>query len=340
MERKPEEISFYSPGERLFLLYDYLLKNTNREYVVTPKQINNFLNDHGIFLEKKAIYADFEKLRSATGLEIVWNAHKQGYQILNPPFEPYELRLMVDSIQASKFITQTEARRISQKITGLADVHTKASLDRQSYVSNRIRNREDSVVKDTDKIHACIRDDRKVAFRYFHYTPSKQRQFSKKGDFYIVSPFAMLWNDGNYYLYAYVTEKQSFRHFRVDRMERIEQVEQKRDGKTAFHKVDLTARQTKVFNMFSTGREYTVRLRCINRMADAIIDRFGKDTILMPDGENHFIVSVPVEVSEPFYAWVCSFGRRIRIVSPEPVVEEMKEFIGKIAGMYEERQEV
>ena len=171
----------------------------------------------------------------------------------------------------------------------------------------------------------------------------KQRtklQFSKKGDLYVVSPFAMLWNDGNYYLYAYVSEKQSFRHFRVDRMERIERVEQKRDGKTAFHKVDLTARQTKVFNMFSTGREYTVRLRCINRMADAIIDRFGKDTILMPDGENHFIVSVPVEVSEPFHAWVCSFGRRIRIVSPEPVVEEMKEFIGKIAGMYEERQEV
>ena len=124
MERKPEDISFYSPGERLFLLYDFLLKNTNREYVVTPKQINSFLNEHGIYIEKKAIYADFEKLRSATGLEIVWNAHKQGYQILNPPFEPYELRLMVDSIQASKFITQTEARKLSQKITALADVHS------------------------------------------------------------------------------------------------------------------------------------------------------------------------------------------------------------------------
>ena len=340
MERKPEEISFYSPGERLFLLYDFLLKNTNREYVVKYKEITNFLNEHGIYIEKKAIYADFEKLRSATELEIVWNAHKQGYQILNPPFEPYELRLMVDSIQASKFITQTEARKISQKITALADVHTKASLDRQAYVVNRIRNKNESVVKDTDIIHACIRDDKKVAFRYFHYTPRKQQQFSKKGDLLVVSPFAMLWSDGNYYLYAYVDEKQGFRHFRVDRMEQISRTESKREGKTAFHKVDLNARQTKVFNMFSTGKEYTVRLRCINRMADAIIDRFGKDTMLMPDGDNHFIVSVPVEVSEPFYAWVCSFGRRIRIVSPEPVVEEMKEFIGKIAGMYEERQEV
>lgn len=340
MERKPEDISFYSPGERLFLLYDFLLKNTNREYVVKYKEITNFLNEHGIYIEKKAIYADFEKLRSATGLEIVWNAHKQGYQILNPPFEPYELRLMVDSIQASKFITQTEARKISQKITALADVHTKASLDRQAYVVNRIRNKNASVVKDTDIIHACIRDDKKVAFRYFHYTPRKQQQFSKKGDLYVVSPFAMLWSDGNYYLYAYVDEKQGFRHFRVDRMEQISPTGSKREGKTAFHKVDLNARQTKVFNMFSTGKEYTVRLRCINRMADAIIDSFGKDTMLMPDGDNHFIVSVPVEVSEPFYAWVCSFGRRIRIVSPEPVVEEMKEFIGKIAGMYEERQEV
>ena len=247
---------------------------------------------------------------------------------------------MVDSIQASKFVTQTEARKISQKITALADVHTKASLDRQAYVVNRIRNKNESVVKDTDIIHACIRDDKKVAFRYFHYTPRKQQQFSKKGDMLVVSPFAMLWNDGNYYLYAYVDEKQGFRHFRVDRMEQISRTESKREGKTAFHKVDLNARQTKVFNMFSTGKEYTVRLRCINRMADAIIDRFGKDTMLMPDGDNHFIVSVPVEVSEPFYAWVCSFGRRIRIVSPEPVVEEMKEFIGKIAGMYEERQEV
>lgn len=335
----PDDISTYSPGERLFLLYYFLLQNTNREHVVKPREINDFLNDKGIFIEKKAIYSDFEKLRSATGLDITWNAHKQGYQIVNPLFEPYELRLIVDSVQSSKFITQEQARKISRKITELADVHTRSSLNRQSYVSNRIRSKNESVVKESDKIHACIAEDKKVAFRYFHYTPSKERQYSKHGDLYMVSPFALLWNDGNYYLYAYVSEKKEFRHFRVDRMERIIKMDEKREGKEAFRKVDLTARQTKVFNMFSSKKEYTVRLRCINRMADAIIDRFGKEIILVPDGDKHFIVSVVVEVSEPFYAWVCSFARRIRIISPEPVVEEMKAFIGKIAGMYEERQE-
>lgn len=206
----PDDISTYSPGERLFLLYYFLLQNTNREHVVKPKEINDFLNDKGIFIEKKAIYSDFEKLRSATGLNITWNSHKQGYQIANPLFEPYELRLIVDSVQSSKFITQEQARKISHKITELADVHTRSSLNRQSYVSNRVRSMNESVVKDSDKIHACIAEDKKVAFRYFHYTPSKERQYSKQGDLYMVSPFALLWNDGNYYLFAYVSEKKSF----------------------------------------------------------------------------------------------------------------------------------
>lgn len=334
MAKETGGVSFYTPGERLFLLYDYLLKNTNKNHVVTPKQINHFLETNGIFIEKKAIYADFEKLRSATGKNIVWNPHLKGYQITDPLFEPYELRLLVDSIQASKFITQAEARSITKKISELADVHTVASLNRPSYVTNRIRSKNDRVVKDSDKIHACIQEDRKVAFLYSHYTPNKERKYSKQGELMFVSPYALLWNDGNYYLYAWVSEKKAFRHFRVDRMERIIKTDEKRDGKKEFSKVDLNARQTKVFNMFSTNEEYNVRFRCSNRMADAVIDRFGKETVLAPDDDKHFYFVTPIEVSEQFYAWVCSFGKMIRIVSPEPVVEGMKAFLNKIAEMY------
>ena len=246
------------------------------------------------------------------------------------------LDVVVDGIQSSKFIPQKQARVITQKITDLADNYTKASLNRQAFVAGRVRSLNESVVKDADRIHEAIATDRKIAFRYFHYTPNKDnpQTYSKSGERIIVSPYALMWNDGNYYLYAYDGKK--FRTYRVDRMEGISRpLLEKRDGGDEYDKKNLTDQRAKVFSMYH-GEAYNVRIRVHNRLADAVIDQFGKDTMMVPYDDSHFTINVPVELSPPFYARVATFGKSMKILSPEPAVEGMKKFLQKAAEMYQD----
>ena len=255
---------------------------------------------------------------------------------MNPPFEPYELRLLVDGVQSSKFITKEKAREITGKIKRLAGKETRATLNRQVYVADRVRSMNDSVVKDADRIHEAIAEGCQIAFRYFHYSPDKSnpKSYSKNGNQLVVSPYALYWNNGNYYLYAYDGKK--FRYFRVDRMERISYpLPQKREGKEAFQEKNLTGQKAKVFDMYG-GKEYNVRIRFRNELADAVIDQFGKDVMMMPLDDSHFTIMVPVEVSPTFFAWISTFGRRVKILEPSVVVDKMREFIKAAADMYED----
>ena len=243
---------------------------------------------------------------------------------------------MVDSIQSSKFITQERAREISNKIKKMADIYTKESLNRQAYVAGRVRSQNESVVKDADRIHEAIATDRKIAFRYFHYTPNKDnpQTYSKSGEKIKVSPYALMWNDGNYYLYAYDGKK--FRTYRVDRMEGISHpLLDKREGKDEYDKKNLTDQKAKVFGMYH-GTEYNVRIRVHNRLADVVIDQFGKDIMMIPADKDHFTITTAIETSPPFFAWVATFGRSMKILGPDAVVEDMKKFIQASADMYKD----
>ena len=329
-----------SSGQGVKLLYirDFLYAHATKEHPQNANRIQDFLMSKGIDASVKTIYNDIMRLRYDFGVPVEYNASKWGYYITKPEFEPYELRLMVDSIQASKFITQTEARTISQKISKLADVYTKESLSRNAYVTDRVRSMNDSVVKDADRIHQAIAENRKIGFRYFHYTPSKDKpkQYSKKGDLYIVSPYGLLWDNGNYYLYAYIDEKKGFRTFRVDRMESITNpLPEIRDGEKAFKAKALTNQEYKVFQQYH-GEKVKVRVRFINRLADAVIDQFGKDTMLIPIDDQHFTATLPVELSPPFFAWVASFGRAAKILYPQSAIDEMRKFIEKVSDMYKD----
>lgn len=325
-------------GIRLLHLKNYLEANAGKNRIVTRGEIEAYLTEKGYPVEKKTLYTDFAILQGEFGLQMEYDVHKKGYRLLNPPFEPYELRLMVDGVQSSKFITKEKAREITEKIKRLAGKDTIKSLNRQSYVADRVRNMNDSVVTDADRIHQAISEDCKISFRYFHYSPNAatKRSYSKDGNKYTVSPYALLWNNGNYYLYAYDSEKQKFRYFRVDRMDAISNpLPIRRDGKEAYHEKQLTTQEAKVFDMFS-GTAYNVRMRFRNELADAVIDQFGKDIMMIPCDEQHFIVTAPVEISPPFFAWIATFGRRVKILSPEPVVERMRDFLQRSMDMYKE----
>ena len=332
-----DEIQYrYTPGERQFLLYRYLLENTGKGHVATRKQIFGHLATFDITIDRKTLYTDFEVIRATMKLEVEYDQSKKGYYIKNPPFEPYELRLMVDSVQSSRFITQAKAKEITDKIKALTDKHTRQTLNRQAYVPDRIRSMNDSVVKEADRLHEAIAANSKIAFRYFHYAPDKgkSKKYSKQGAQITVSPYALSWNNGYYYLYAFDGAK--FRYYRVDRMENITPpLKLEREGKEQYDAKSLTRQTAKIFNSYS-GPAYTVNLRFRNELADAVIDQFGKETMMIPADKEHFTISVPVEISPPFFAWVASFGRRAKITGPSAVVAEMRKFIERVSDMYKE----
>ena len=326
----------YSVGIRLLLLKEYLEANAGKHRLVTRRQLEDYLDNQNFPVEKKTLYADLNALKDYFGMKIEYDQRKKGYRLLNPPFEPHELRMLVDGVQSAKFITREKAREITGKIKRLAGKDTVASLNRQTYVADRVRSMNDNVVSEADRIHQAIAEDCQVSFRYFHYTPDKSnpKNYSYDGKRVTVSPYALLWNNGNYYLYAYDGKK--FRYYRVDRMENIgHPLLQKREGKDLFREKDITSQKAKVFDMYG-GKEYNVRIRFRKELADAVIDQFGKDVMMMPVDADHFTITVPIEVSPTFFAWISTFGRRVKILDPAPVVEKMQDFIQASADMYKD----
>ena len=320
---------------RVLLLHNYLLENAIKEHPAQRKDILEYLENEGYPITVNTFYRDLALIQDVCHLQLEYNEHKKGYYVLNPLFEPHELRLMIDSIQASRFITKTKASEITRKIRKIAGKHLQASLNRTSYVADRIRSKNDSVVKDADNLHKAIAADAKTAFYYFHYSPDRRnpKSYSKSGKKLIVSPFALYWNNGNYYLYAYDGTK--FRFYRVDRMEKIsEPLLEKREGHDLFKEKDLTQKKAKVFDMYATGKSCDVKFRCHNRIAHSVIDQFGKDIMMMTDDDKHFTFTQSVELSPPFFAWVATFGHSIKILSPDDAVKGMRDFLKDSMDMY------
>lgn len=330
-------------GQRLMLLRDFIIHNADKTHAVRLEDFQRHLanegfdGENGVALDKKTIYRDLDALKSLYKLEIKYVEKYKGYVLLNPPFEAYELRLIVDSVQASKFITQTEAKRLTEKITKHFGNARRHNLNRQAYVYDRIRSQNDSVVKGTDRIYEAIAADCKIGFLYFHLRPGLKKKYNNEGKQTKVSPFALYWSGGNLYLYAYDGKK--FRYYRVDRMERISDPKyeiEKREGKDLYSAKSLTHQKVKVFNMYATEKVYSVKMRFRNGLTDAVVDQFGRDLLMIPDGGEHFTFTADVDVSPTFYAWVSTFGRSAKIISPPEVVEGMKGFLQKASDMYKD----
>lgn len=323
---------------KLLIILDYLHSHTNADHYVNSKDIIAHLASHGINADRKTIFTDIDKIQYDYGVEIERH-NRKGYRIANPKFEPHELRLMIDSVQSARFITETEASSITSKIKDLADIYTQPSLERKAYVSERISSMKESVVSRTDTIHEAISLDAQISFKYVHYNPSLRgdnKRYSRNGQPYKVSPFALYWNNGNYYLYAYLSDKDEFRFFRIDRMEGIKLETARREGHDKFSTTTLRAkRKVKVFDMYSTGNEVNVTLKGENKVADQVIDAFGNKIMIMPDKtDGYFNVNVLVDVSPTFFAWLATFGKQLKIMAPEETKKEFAEFLHKALDSY------
>ena len=316
---------------KLFYLLDYLLEHTDETHTVKAQEISEHLfNYHRIPVEQKTVYSDLHLL-DEYGYEVQYDGRTKGWRLIEREFDTQELQLLIDSVQASRFITQKKAKELTDKLKAKASRFDRVLLDRRCYVPNRVRSVNNSVFYHLDDLHTAIANDWQITFKYFYFTPKKQKAYYKKGEKYIASPYALLWSDNNYYLLAF--EGGKMKHFRVDKMDDIDIVCQKREGKDAYKELKLTERSLRMFAMFS-GEVKKVKMRFSNHMANVVIDRFGQDIVMYPDDEKHFTIHTDIEVSPQFYGWVCGLGKAARIVAPTEVVEEMGNFVKGISEMY------
>ena len=311
-----------------------LMERTDEEHSITVPEMINYLAEQGITAERKSIYDDIETLR-LYGIDVeVHKGRHTGYYIANRLFELPELKLLVDSIQSAKFITLKKSNSLIRKIESFASKYEAQSLQRQVYVSGRVKTMNESVYYNIDKIHSAINENRQISFKYFEYDKDKEKVYRHGGIRYTLSPLALTCSNENYYLVAYDDEADMVKHYRVDKMETIEKIKAVREGLEKLQDIDFASYSRRMFSMFG-GEEMQVKMRFANRLAGVVIDRFGKDITMLKDGEEHFTVSVPVFESPQFYGWLLSLGEDALLLEPKAAVDNLKGYIAGIAKKYE-----
>ena len=319
---------------KLYRLAQIMLENTDEEHYITMPEIMAALGKYEITADRKSIYTD---LRDLETLDIEVEGEPVGnryhYHVINRPFELPELKLLVDAIQSSRFITEKKTNALIRKLEKLVSKYDAQKLQRQVYVSGRIKTMNESIYYTVDAIHNAISENRKIRFQYFQWNVKKEMELRHGGAWYHISPWGLAWDNENYYLVGYDSDAGRIKHYRVDKMLHIRISEEEREGRDHFQKLDMADYTKKSFGMFG-GEEQTVKLLVDNSLVGVILDRFGKDVMLIPADEGHFTVNVDVHVSGQFLGWIFSLGERVKILSPDGVVEQMKQEAKRLMKQY------
>lgn len=321
-----------STGQKLKLLYllKILSENTDEAHPIAMKQLLEELEALGVHAERKTIYTDIEDLKHF-GYDILRNTSKTegGYYLASREFELPELKLLVDAVQASKFITVKKSKELIGKLEKLAGKHEASRLQRQVYVVNRVKTSNESIYYNVDNIHRGIQDNVQITFQYLDWTLDKKLVPRKNGVKYKVSPWGLIWQDENYYLIGFDEAEEKIKHYRVDKMGTIQLTEKKRNGEAAFEQFDIAKYTNKMFGMFG-GEECILTIQFTNRLIGVVLDRFGKDVDIRKRDIEHFSVRVKVAVSGQFFGWITGLGGEAVLLSPIEVAEEYKKYLQQI----------
>lgn len=323
-------------NQKLKMLYlsKIFAEQTDDEHGLTMPEIIERLAACGVNADRKTLYLDFEELRRY-GLDILSEqvGHKTYYSLGARDFELPELKLLVDSVQAAKFITDKKSRELIRKLEGMVSAHQARQLHRQVLISGRVKAMNESIYYNIDKLHGAINADAQIRFQYYQWNVKKEMALRRNGAWYQVSPWALIWDDENYYLVAYDGIDSKIKHYRVDKMLHIKITEEKRLGRDTFRAFDMAKYAKSLFGMYG-GEETDVTLEGENHLVGVVIDRFGKDIALVPIDEERFEAKVRVAVSPQFFGWVMGLGGGVRVTGPGPVVKRMRAEVQKLADQY------
>jgi predicted DNA-binding transcriptional regulator YafY len=306
---------------RTLIIFKYLWETTDESHPVSLADISAHLSQYGITADPRTLRKDIEQLVEF-GVDIVKDRRVQNlYHVATRHFEAPEVKLLIDAVQSARFITPGKSKELVKRLTTFVAPGDAALLKRHLYIDSRVKAVNESVYISVDRIQTAIAERKKIAFRYFDYSPTKERVHRNGGKVYSVSPYALLWNNDTYYLVGFHEHRQQIAKFRVDRMASVERIEQPSKKLPSFDPAEYVR---KVFGMYPDTLQ-TVTLLCENDTMRSVIDRFGEDVRTEIVDSNCFQAFVEVAPSPPFFAWVFTFAGKIRILGPDNVLEEMRQ---------------
>lgn len=323
-------------NSKLKLLYilDYLRKYTNEEHPVSTTALINYLESNDVSAERKTVNDDIRQLNQYFDDAFEYRRGKDGgYYCVSQDFELSEIKMLVDSVQSSKFITEKQSLDLIKKLESLTNKYDAELLHRQVVVQNRVKSKQDILFNVIDHISEAINNDVTIRFRYMEYNLNKELVPRHDGKFYEISPICLIIENENYYLIGYDGEIKFTKNFRVDKMKNVVVTENKRKGKDTYKDVDISSYNKKVFNMFY-GTETKVTMRFANELIGVVIDKFGKDIIVIPEKDDTFTMTANIAVSQQFYAWLFGFSGKCEILYPNEIRSEMKKYAEMIFEQY------
>lgn len=320
---------------KLYYIIKILLEKTDENHGITITELIKALENKGIHAERKSLYKDFDDITDKLDMEVL--KKKEGkftyYRIEDREFELPEVKLLIDAVQFSKFITEKKSKDLIQKIKKFVSIHDAKNLDREVFVQGRVKTMNESIYYNVDEIHRAILTDKKISFKYYKWDINKKLVEKYEGVNFKVSPLALIWDDENYYLAGFDDYDKIIKHYRVDKMKHISLLPEERDGKNDFNDFNMVSYSTMNFGMFS-GKEKRVKIKFNNDIVGVFIDKFGKDIPIVPIDNSSSYTRVDVFISPIFFAWVLALGEKAKLTDPDDVVLEMKEFISKINDIY------
>ena len=316
---------------KIFYILDYLQKNSHQEHPVRAAELQDMLEQqHNIVCDRKTVYSDIQALQDY-GVDIVSLPGKNGgYYIASRNFELPELKLLIDAVQSSRFLTEKKSRELIEKLCSQCSVYDARLMRRDVLVSGRVKSMNETIYYNVDAIQDAIAENRQITFRYFDFALDGSRKYRDRD--YQASPYGLCQDNENCYLLAH-SPRHGVTSYRVDRMSDIQLTQLSRTPCPELTGKNLVEHANRLFQMYS-GESATVKLRFHNSLVNVVLDRFGRDTMLIPDGEEHFVFTVNVAVSPMFLSWVIGFGNKARILYPQSVIDACKSMCQDALAQY------
>lgn len=310
---------------KLLYLMQIMKEKTDHDHGITMPQILKELEKYEVGAERKSIYVDFLDMTERFGIEIEKEqiGRETFYHVESREFELAEVKLLIDAIHSSKFITESKSRELIEKIKKFVSEHQAKELQRQILIKDQVKSMNKSVFYTIDDIHVAMNNNKKVRFRYLKWDISKELVPVHEGNYIEVSPWTLVWDDENYYLIAYDNKEQVIKYYRVDKMKEISLIEESRQGEEAFRQLDMVGFSKSTFGMFS-GEKKRVKIKFANEKCGVMFDRFGTDISVRKVDDQTSMISVEVHVSQQFFGWLFGLGKDVTLVGPQEVVEQMK----------------
>lgn len=316
--------------QRPLHIYKYLMDNTDEEHPATIKDITAYLNSIGIEIGteagRKTISDDIDELQ-ACGFDIIKTRSTHNlYFVGSRVLELSELKMLVDAVQAARFITSGKARDLIKRLTSLASPHQAGELKRKLYVEGRAE--DANVLAVVDMLYKAIQTKQTMTFKYHDYTSEKKREHKHNGQIYELSPYDLFWSNDRYYVLGYSKAHEDIATFRVDRIDKPQLTNKPAALKPKEYRIENF--RDSVFLMYDGPRQ-TVELLCDNDMMNAIVDKFGRKVDTSVADAEHFTVTVEMSTGPTFFAWVFNYAGKIRIQSPQTVIDEYRAHFKKAA---------